>query len=103
MNRHAPLALLVSTTLAGLSFGGCAPPAGRPEPAEIETVDVEGSIDEALDTSTDPVGYVPLEEVSGVLPVDYPTHSIPLSANVASQRSCRSSKWRCFSQLSTVM
>ena len=72
MSSSLSRAVTIGTALLGLSIVACQTPDGSPEPAEIETVDVGGSIDEGLDTSDDPVGYVPLEEVGGVLPVGYP-------------------------------
>ena len=72
MSSELSPTLTLGAALLGLSIAGCQAPAGSPEPAEIETVEVGGSIDEGLDTSDDPVGYVPLEEVGGVLPVGYP-------------------------------
>ena len=71
MSRRLSRTLIMGVALVALSISACRAPAGAPEPEEIETVDVGGSIDEELDTSDDPVGYVPLEEVGGVLPVGF--------------------------------
>jgi hypothetical protein len=55
---------------------GCAPPEEDAlEP--FETEEVGGAPDSAADLSTDPIGPRPIEELSGVLPSQFP-RSVPL-------------------------